>query len=134
MKHRPYAGALGVVFALATAAAAARASEAPREIPAETRTAVLAAIGSYVEHDVALKKSFLILDPRTGTPLQLAFDHVHQGVKPKGEAYLACVDFKDGGGKVYDVDVVVNVEGEQPRVAEIYLHKIDGKPVVAPQQ
>ena len=44
-------------------------------------------------------------------PLRLEFDYVHQGVKPHEDGYLACVDFKDAAGTVYDVDVVVSPSG-----------------------
>ncbi len=121
-----------IAFVLALALALAgpvNAAEAAGEVPEATRTKVLETIQEYVERDVALKQSFLIVDSRTGEPLKLAFDHVHQGVKPEGGGYLACVDFKDAAGKLYDVDVVVDAAGEEPRVTAVRLHKVGGEEV-----
>lgn len=121
------AGALALAGPAYTAGAAG-------DVPEATRSQVLATIQEYVERDVALKGSFLIVDPRTGEPLKLAFDHVHQGVKPEGDGYLACVDFKDDTGKVYDVDVVVDVAREEPRVTAVHLHKVGGEAVAKEKQ
>jgi hypothetical protein len=71
----------------------------------------------------------LVLDPRSGTPLRLAFDHVHEGVKAHTTGYVACVDFKDASGKIYDVDVVVGSDAR--RIQEVFLHKVDGKAITA---
>ena len=95
----------------------------------ETKKETLAAIERYVKKDVELKQSFLIVDPRSGEPLRLSFDYVHQGVKPHAKGYLACVDFKDTAGSVYDVDVVVARSGSEMTVREVFLHKVDGTPV-----
>src|SRR5713101_6348828 len=69
-------------------------------VPAAAATRVKAVIERYVEHDVAVKKAFLLLDPRTGEALRLTFDHVHPGAETKGSQQVACVDFKDAAGKV----------------------------------
>lgn len=92
----------------------------------ETKKETLAAIERYVKEDVELKQAFLIVDPRTGEPLRLTFDYVHQGVKPHAEGYLSCVDFKDAAGRSYDVDVVVARSGGEMKVKEVFLHKVDG--------
>lgn len=102
------------------------APEAP-----ETSEAVRDAIERYVRHDVEVKGAFLMLDPRTGEPLELTFDHVHEGVNPKGDDYVACVDFRDASGRLYDVDLVVDLEGEEAEVTDISLHKVDGQAVEA---
>ena len=99
-------------------------------IDEETKKETLAAIERYVKKDIELKQSFLIVDPRTGEPLRLTFDYVHQGVKPHAKGYLACVDFKDAAGSAYDdVDVVVARSGSEMTVQEVFLHKVDGTPV-----
>lgn len=101
-----------------------------RPLPLSTALALtpLAAVTQgYVKQDVALKGGFLIFDPRTGNPLRLDFDYVHQGVKPHEDGYLACVDFKDAAGTVYDVDVVVSRSGTTVAVQKVFVHKIDGK-------
>jgi hypothetical protein len=132
-KPFPIAFAIALVLSLPLAGPA-DADDSAGDVPEATRTKVLTTIKEYVERDVAIKQSFLIVDSRTGEPLKLAFDHVHQGVKPEGGGYLACVDFKDAAGKVYDVDVVVDVAGAEPRVTAVHLHKIGGEAVTGEQQ
>jgi hypothetical protein len=110
------------LFSAATLLLGAEHAAAPADPAAQAK----AAIERYVEHDVAIKKAFLLLDPRSGEVLRLTFDHVHPGVESKGAQQVACVDFHDAAGKVYDVDAVVDAAGE---VTAVYLHKVDGKPV-----
>lgn len=112
------------------AAGAGLAEEAPK-LSDEQRRAVLESIERYVEEDSAIKGRFLVVDPRTSAPIALTFDHVHDAVKPEGSQYLACVDLKDARGQLYDVDVVVALEGGSPRIAEVRLHKVDGKAIAA---
>ncbi len=97
----------------------------------EQRQAVLASIESYVRQDSAIKGGFLIVDPRTSEPLALTLDHVHSAVKPDGDRYLACVDLKDARGQLFDVDVVVALDGDAPRIETVRLHKVDGKVIAA---
>ena len=118
-----------LLIVLTTATAPLAASGSATEVPETLRKQVLRTIGEYVEQDIARKQQFLLLDPRTGKPLVLTFDHVHQGVKPHGDAYLACVDFRGPAGSLYDVDVVVDVSKEEPEVTEVFLHKVDGEKV-----
>ena len=95
----------------------------------ETRRQALETIERYVKHDVELKGGFLIVDPRSNTPLRLEFDYVHKGVKSHPDGYLTCVDFKDASGTVYDIDVVVAGSGEKMAVYDVFVHKVDGKVV-----
>ena len=92
-----------------------------------TKAQVRETIQQYVERDVQLKDAFLVLDPRTGEALRLAFDHVHAGVKPHEKGHLACVDFKGQTGKVYDVDIVAGKSQDGWRVTKVFLHKVEGK-------
>lgn len=110
--------------------AAASLAETPKPSERERQQAV-AAIERYVREDAAIKGSFLIVDPRSAQPLALTFDHVHSGVKPDGEGYLACVDFKDTRGRLYDVDVVVKLDGESAKVQAVRLHKVEGQSIAA---
>lgn len=107
----------------------ALAGEGPGPIDEETKIQVREEIERYVKRDIRLKESFFILDRRTGEPLRLTFDYVHEGVKPHAQGYVSCVDFKDRSGRVYDVDLVVGGEGKNMVVREVFLHKVDGKPV-----
>lgn len=106
-------------------------SQTPINLDAETTKQALAAIDRYLQKDIEVKKSFLIVDPRSGEPVRLTFDHVHQGVKLHAKGYLACVDFTDAAGSLYDVDVVVGGSGSEMTVQEVFVHKVDGNPVTA---
>lgn len=113
------------------ALASARPAQAT-EVDEKTKAQVVQAIKAYIEGDLELKKKFLILDPRTGEPLALAYDHVHAGVHPHAQGLRACVDFADASGTVYDVDVVVALGQEAPQVREVFVHKVAGEAVKAP--
>ena len=121
------------VAALFVFAIPALPSETQAAIDEATKAKVREAIQKYVERDAQLKEAFLILDPRTGEPLRLAFDNVHAGVKPHEKGYVACVDFKDGVGKVYDVDIVVGSRPDRMEVAKVFIHKVEGKAITAKQ-
>jgi hypothetical protein len=101
----------------------------PSTLDEATKSKVRQEIERYVTTDTQLKKSFLLIDPRTDRVLRLTFDHVHEGIMPHPKGYAACADFKDKSGKVYDVDIVVDATKEQVQVQEIHLHKVGGKKV-----
>lgn len=96
--------------------------------PEETAAQVRQAIESYVKKDIALKDSFLFVDPQTGKPMSFTFDHVHQSVNKVDGEYVACVDFQHEG-KTYDVDFFVQPQGEQWEVTRLRAHKINGQEV-----
>jgi hypothetical protein len=114
-------------------AAMASAMEAP-PLSDDQRQQVLDSIERYVQTDAAIKGTFLIVDPRSLKPLVLTFDHVHSTVKPAGDGYLACVDFRDASGRLYDVDVVVTLDGASPEVQTVRLHKVEGVAITADQK
>ncbi len=117
----------GLAFTALLGAPLAAAGEG--EVDAQTRERVTTAIADYVRHDSQLKGGFLIIDPRTDAPLELAFDHVHEGVHATEDgAWVACVDFTDTAGALYDVDVVVRL-GEEAEVERVFLHKVNGRAV-----
>lgn len=109
------------------ASAGSDTAPATPPIPTETKAKVLATIESYVQNDQELKGAFLVVHPVTKQALVLTLDHVHDGVKPAADGYLACVDFKDAAGVIHDVDIVVTKDASG--VSEVFLHKVDGKPV-----
>lgn len=99
----------------------------PREsdVPSvEVRAAIAAVI--HAQND-----TMSLTDPRSGTPVRLAFDYVHEGVeRTPGGRYLACVDFRAEDGEVYDVDYYVRRDGEGYRVADVVVHKAGGEKVL----
>ena len=118
------------IVAVLCSAAPSFAQAAPK-LTEEQRKAVLESIQRYVKQDSAIKGGFLLIDPRSSEPIALTFDHVHSAVKPEGNRYLACVDLKDARGQLFDVDVVVALESDAPRVEAVRVHKVDGKVIAA---
>ncbi len=92
---------------------------------AEVRDAIAAKI--HAEND-----SVSFADPRSGTQIQLAFDHIHESVeKTPGGRYVACVDFRSAEGTVYDVDYYIDREGGGLHVESLVVHKVGGESVIA---
>jgi hypothetical protein len=98
------------------------------KVPEETAAQVRQAIESHVKKDMALKESFLLIDPQTEKPMSLTFDHVHQGVSKVNGEYVACVDFQRGE-TIYDVDFFVRPQDGGWEVSRLGVHKVDGKEV-----
>ena len=98
------------------------------KVPEETAAQVRQAIESHVKKDVALKNSFLLVDPQTGKPTSLTFDHVHHGVEMVNEEYVACVDFQREG-KPYDVYFFVQPQDGEWEVTRLRVHKINGQEI-----
>ncbi len=118
---------------LLAAVAASSAAGAEAAVSPKTAKEAQRAIHQYMERDAKVKGAFLLLDPRTGSPLVLNFDHVHEGVESHADGLAACVDFKDANGVIYDVDVVVE-RSRGYAVRQVFLHKVDGKPLAAPEK
>ncbi len=118
---------IGTLVILGAGALYAGDEKAP--VAEATKATVRQEIERYVAADTELKKFFFIVDPRSDKVLRLTFDHVHQGVGVHAKGYVACADFKDKAGKLYDVDIVVDAANEAAQVREIFLHKVDGKPI-----
>lgn len=118
---------LGALFLLWTGRL--YASDEKTTVDEGTKAKVLQEIERYVSADTQLKKYFFIIDPRTDRVLRLTFDHLHDGVAAHPKGFVACADFKDKAGKLFDVDIVVDAASESIQVREIYLHKVDGKPI-----
>ena len=70
-------------------------------------------------------------DPRGEGRLELAFDHVHEGVhETEGGRQVVCVDFEGEAGTVYDIDFYVDERGGATAglvVEDAVVHKVDGK-------
>lgn len=111
-------------------AGALYAADKPAAVDEGTKAKVRLEIERYVAADTQLKGYFFIIDPRSDKVLRLTFDHVHDGVSVNPKGYIACADFKDKAGKLYDVDIVVDATDEPAQVREILLHKVEGKPIV----
>jgi hypothetical protein len=95
-----------------------------------------AEVQAAIAEDIHAQDDALTLtDPRSGAALELAFDHVHEGVEETaGGRYVACVDFRGTDGTLYDVDYYVDREGEGYRVEDVVLHKADGENVISDEE
>ena len=88
------------------------------------------AIKGFVEADIILRGSFLVIDPKTDTVLKLKLEKVHkERLSHIGEdIYFACADFNADNGKVYDLDIFLQGKNtDNLTVTEISVHKEDGE-------
>lgn len=89
------------------------------------------AIEDFVRTDSALKGgSFLVLDSKTASVLQLKLTKVHKDKLAEVGAglYFACADFQAADGKSYDLDFFMKEGAEALVVSEISVHKVGGVP------
>ena len=88
------------------------------------------AIESFVEADINLRGSFLVIDPTTNEVLKLNLEKVHkERLSHVGDnVYFACADFNADNGKVYDLDIFLQGKNtDNLTVTEISVHKEDGE-------
>ena len=88
------------------------------------------AIESFVEADINLRGSFLVIDPKTNKALKLTLEKVHkERLSHVGDnVYFACADFNADNGKVYDLDIFLQGKNTDTlTVTEISVHKEDGE-------
>ena len=89
------------------------------------------AITDYVNSDAKLNGGFFfVYDATTKKPLQLTLAKVHkEKLSQVGEnLYFACSDFKETGGKTYDLDFFMQSVDGTLTVSEVIIHKEEGKP------
>ena len=101
------------------------------EASAVTVDQMALAIADYVNSDAKLKGGFFfVYDATTKKPLQLTLDKVHkEKLSQVGEnLYFACSDFKEAGGKMYDLDFFMQSVDGNLTVTELIIHKEEGKP------
>lgn len=116
--------ALPIVLVTAASIVAASCGAAEPDEAAAVRAAITASIASQ-------QNTVSVTDPRTNTPIQLEFDHVHEGVETTtGGRHVACVDFRAADGTVYDVDYYVKRENGSYGVADIVMHKAGAEDVL----
>ena len=104
---------------------------AKAEAAAVTVDQMALAITDYVNSDAKLKGGFFfVFDATTKKPLQLTLDKVHkEKLSQVGEnLYFACSDFKEAGGKMYDLDFFMKSVDGKLTVTELMIHKEEGKP------
>jgi hypothetical protein len=96
-----------------------------RDVPAD---AVRAAIADTIH---ARGDTLVLADSRSGKPLVVRFDHVHETVDPTpGGRYVACVDYMGPDGTVYDVDYYLGDREGTFQLEDVVLHKVDDENVI----
>ncbi len=109
----------------ATTIVAACGSAVPAERAEEVRSAITAAIRERGD-------TLTLADPRTGAPVLLTFDYVHDGVvATPGGRYTACVDYRDARGTAYDVDYYVGGGTTGVGVEDVVMHRVGEEDVLA---
>jgi hypothetical protein len=76
-------------------------------------------------------------DPTRGAPVDLVFDHVHDGVETtEGGRQVVCVDFRASDGTLYDVDYYVArpPAGGDILVQDTVVHKVAGKAALSDEE
>ena len=81
------------------------------------------------DHVAKAGTTFSFSDPATKKQLSLTLLRVHKDRLSRigADLYFACSDFKEAGGKVYDLDFWVKTSGDKLSVTKTMLHKEDGK-------
>ncbi len=117
---------------LTTAVALAACGSPEADIPTE-EDVPMEEVRTTIRESIRTEDDALTLvDPRSGEPLPLAFNYVHEGVsETPGGRYVACVDFLGPDGTAYDVDYYVARGAEEFRVEAVVLHKAGEATVLA---
>ncbi len=129
------AAALGVALSAAPLAAQEH-PEHPTDTPMTkevelTKDSLADAIQSWVnDQSKLLGGYFLYYDAEARQPLALTLDHVHrERVASLGnDVYFACADFKEKGGKMYDIDVFMKDQDGELVPTDVSVHKVEGVP------
>lgn len=96
--------------------------------PPGTARGVHEAIGRWIDREAALRNgAFPFYDPRAGKLHASEVVSLHPGVHATGDGlYYACLDVR-AEGKLYDLDIYARPAGDDFEVAEVLVHKVDGK-------
>lgn len=82
----------------------------------------------HVDGKIKEEGAFKILDEKTGEMRELELVRVHDRVGKTGDYYYSCADFKDKiTGENIDVDIDVENAGGKLGVADVRIHKVEGK-------
>lgn len=104
--------------------AAEEAGEVPPTVAEDVKSTVVERIQAYND-------TIPIAHPETGERVELVFDHVHEEVAATpGGRYVACVDFLDPDGTVWDVDYYVGEQDGGYAVEDVLIHTIDDENVI----
>ncbi len=86
-------------------------------------------IRNYIAGQEKLQRAFVIVDERSGDLRRLQLVRVHDRVGKTGDYYYSCTDMKDvNTGDLLDLDFDIEDRGGKLEVADIRIHKDNGKP------
>lgn len=89
---------------------------------------IRSAMQKYVTDQSKATGTFDVLDPETGAMRKLELIRVHDRVGKTGNYYYSCADFKDTEtGQMLDLDLDVEDQGGTLSVADVRIHKLEGK-------
>ncbi len=91
----------------------------------DTNTQIQAAMVDFIKNRTT-DGVYHYYDPVESRMLHLKYDYLHAGVKRTGDFYVSCADFMDQDKRTLDVDIFVIDDGEEFRVTQALLHKVDG--------
>lgn len=94
-------------------------------IQGNQRESIQKAIQTHIEQSLDAGR-FVIFDGKAGVLRRLSFDKVHPGIVRNGGFYASCADFSDGKTR-YDVDFLVTRIGDDYKVMEALIHKVDAE-------
>jgi len=98
-----------------------------KNVESSEKTKVVKKVEQYIQRDKEAKGGyFLLYDEKVDKPLALTLQGVHKDmVLDAGDGtYVACADFVDTDGKVYDVDILVRDAGDRGlEVSGVSIHK-----------
>ncbi len=95
---------------------------------APSADAIRSAMKDYVMEKSKATSTFDVLDPEVGKTRKLELLRVHERVGKTGNYYYSCADFKDTEtGQMLDLDLDIEDKGGKLSVADVRIHKLEGK-------
>lgn len=89
---------------------------------------IRSAMKNYVDTTTKEKGAFEIYDTEAGKTRKLGLVKIHQRVGKAGDYYYTCADFKDTEtNEMLDLDIDVRNEEGKLNVADVTIHKVNGK-------
>lgn len=86
------------------------------------------AMNDYVIEQSKKTGTFDVYDDEAGKMRKLSLVRVHERVGKTGDYYYSCADFKDtGSNEMLDLDLDVEYKDGNLSVADIRVHKVNGK-------
>jgi len=86
------------------------------------------AMSDYVTKESEKTGTFDVYDEEAGKTRNLSLIRVHERVGKTGNYYYSCADFKDtGSNEMLDLDLDVQNKDGNLSVADVRIHKVNGK-------